>query len=49
MPPTILDYDYGISTIDVEFVRPKLAASHLIVDNDEAAFVDEGDLVRQDF
>ena len=42
MAPTIIDYDYGISTIDVEFVRPNLAASHLIVDSGEAAFVDVG-------
>jgi glyoxylase-like metal-dependent hydrolase (beta-lactamase superfamily II) len=42
MAPTIIDYAHGISTIDVEFVRPKLAASHLIVDGGEAAFVDVG-------
>lgn len=42
MTPSIIDYGYGVSTIDVEFVRPKLAASHLIVDSGEAAFVDVG-------
>jgi len=36
----ILDYDFGISAVDSGFVRPWLAAVHLIVDGDRAAVVD---------
>ena len=32
----------GIYAVDVEYMRPGLAASHIIVDSDEAAFVDTG-------
>lgn len=32
----------GIFAVDVEYMRPGLAASHIIVDSDEAAFVDTG-------
>ncbi|MEW9897657.1 MBL fold metallo-hydrolase [Chitinivorax sp. PXF-14] len=38
----ITDYPHGVSAIDVEFQRSGLAASHLIVDGDEAALVDCG-------
>lgn len=36
------DYDHGITAIDTDFVRPYLDASHLIVRNGRAAFVDTG-------
>lgn len=36
------DFDHGISAIDTDFVRPYLDASHLIVRNGRAAFVDTG-------
>lgn len=42
MKPSIFDYSNGISAIDVVYVRERLAASHLIVDSAEAAFVDVG-------
>lgn len=41
--PTILPFDHGIYAIDTEFADTRLMdASHLIVDNGEAAFVDVG-------
>lgn len=40
--PSIIDFKHGISAIDVEHVRPQLAASHLIVQDGKAAFVDVG-------
>lgn len=36
------EYRAGITAIDCDYVRPKLAASHLIVDSGRAAFVDTG-------
>ncbi len=33
---------FGITTIDVDYVRPELASSHLIVSSGRAAFVDTG-------
>lgn len=38
----ITRYDHGIFAIDADYVRPKLAAIHLIVENGRAAFVDTG-------
>src|SRR5215831_13537469 len=38
----ITDYDHGISAIDTGFFRPRFDASHLIVENGRAAFVDVG-------
>jgi len=35
-------YGHGIHVIDANYVRPKLAAIHLIVENGRAAFVDTG-------
>ena len=35
-------YADGITAIDVDYVRPRLAASHLVVDGGRAAFVDTG-------
>ena len=37
-----IDFDHGITGIDTEYVRPRLDASHLIVEGTEAAFVDTG-------
>jgi glyoxylase-like metal-dependent hydrolase (beta-lactamase superfamily II) len=36
------EFRAGITAIDVDYVRPKLAASHLVVDHGRAAFVDTG-------
>ena len=36
------EFRAGITAIDVDYVRPKLAASHLVVDEGRAAFVDTG-------
>jgi glyoxylase-like metal-dependent hydrolase (beta-lactamase superfamily II) len=38
----LTDFRAGITAIDVDYVRPGLAASHLIVDSGRAAFVDTG-------
>ena len=38
----LTDYADGITAIDVDYVRPRLAASHLVVDGGRAAFVDTG-------
>lgn len=37
-----MDFDHGISAIDTGFFRPQFDASHLIVENGRAAFVDTG-------
>jgi glyoxylase-like metal-dependent hydrolase (beta-lactamase superfamily II) len=36
------DFRAGITAIDCDYVRPRLAASHLLVDGGRAAFVDTG-------
>jgi len=38
----LTDYADGITAIDVDYVRPRLAASHLVTDRGRAAFVDTG-------
>jgi glyoxylase-like metal-dependent hydrolase (beta-lactamase superfamily II) len=38
----LTDFDAGITAIDTDYVRPRLAASHLVVDEGRAAFVDTG-------
>ena len=38
----LTDFDAGITAIDADYVRPGLAASHLVVDHGRAAFVDTG-------
>lgn len=38
----LADFAAGITAIDVDYVRPRLAASHLVVDSGRAAFVDTG-------
>jgi glyoxylase-like metal-dependent hydrolase (beta-lactamase superfamily II) len=38
----LTDFRAGITAIDTDYVRPRLAASHLVVDAGRAAFVDTG-------
>jgi glyoxylase-like metal-dependent hydrolase (beta-lactamase superfamily II) len=38
----LIPYEHGISAIDADYLRPKLAAIHLIIENGRAAFVDTG-------
>jgi glyoxylase-like metal-dependent hydrolase (beta-lactamase superfamily II) len=38
----LTDFRAGITAIDVDYVRPRLAAAHLVVDQGRAAFVDTG-------
>jgi len=38
----LTDFPAGITAIDADYVRPRLAASHLVVDGGRAAFVDTG-------
>ncbi len=38
----LTEFRAGITAIDTDYVRPKLAASHLVVDGGRAAFVDTG-------
>ncbi len=40
--PSLIDFHAGITAIDTEYVRPGLDASHLIVQEERAAFVDTG-------
>jgi glyoxylase-like metal-dependent hydrolase (beta-lactamase superfamily II) len=40
--PGLTDYENGISAIDADYLRPGLAAIHLIVENGKAALVDTG-------
>lgn len=40
--PHITNYDHGISAIDAEYYRPRLAAIHLIVEGSIVALVDTG-------
>jgi glyoxylase-like metal-dependent hydrolase (beta-lactamase superfamily II) len=42
MAGKLTDFRAGITAIDCDYVRPKLAASHLVVDGGRAAFVDTG-------
>src|SRR5690348_9955539 len=39
---TLISYPHGITAIDTDYIRPGLAASHLIVQSGRAAFVDVG-------
>jgi glyoxylase-like metal-dependent hydrolase (beta-lactamase superfamily II) len=41
-PPHTIDYPNGITAIDTDYWRPRLDASHLIVEKGRAAFVDTG-------
>lgn len=38
----LTDFAAGITAIDADYVRPRLAASHLVMDSGRAAFVDTG-------
>ena len=38
----LTEFAAGITAIDTDYVRPRLAASHLVVDDGRAAFVDTG-------
>jgi ribonuclease BN (tRNA processing enzyme) len=38
----LTEFGAGITAIDADYVRPRLAASHLVVDGGRAAFVDTG-------
>jgi glyoxylase-like metal-dependent hydrolase (beta-lactamase superfamily II) len=40
--PRVTTFDHGISAIDTEYQRPGLAASHLLIEGERAAFVDTG-------
>jgi glyoxylase-like metal-dependent hydrolase (beta-lactamase superfamily II) len=40
--PSLLEFEHGITAIDTDYVRPQLDASHLIVRDGRAAFVDTG-------
>ena len=40
--PRLTDFRAGITAIDADYVRPGLAASHLVVEAGRAAFVDTG-------
>jgi len=40
--PYSVDFDNGITAIDVEYVRPMLDASHLVLHRGRAAFIDTG-------
>lgn len=40
--PAIVSFDHGIHAIDTRYVRPGLDASHLVVENGRAAFIDTG-------
>ncbi|WP_090828657.1 MBL fold metallo-hydrolase [Nitrosovibrio tenuis] len=40
--PRVTDYGFGISAIDADYLRPGLAAIHLVVEGDKAALVDTG-------
>jgi glyoxylase-like metal-dependent hydrolase (beta-lactamase superfamily II) len=41
-PPAFEDHGHGITAIDTGYVRPLFDASHLVVENGRAAFVDVG-------
>ena len=38
----LICYEHGIYAIDADYVRPNLAAIHLVVENERAAFIDSG-------
>ncbi len=40
--PRMIDLDHGVTTIDVEYQRVGMAASHLVVDDGRAAFIETG-------
>ena len=40
--PAIIDYPHGVSAVDTGYTRPQMTASHLLVEQGRAAFVDTG-------
>ena len=40
--PSLLEFEHGIAAVDTDYVRPRLDASHIIVRDGRAAFVDTG-------
>lgn len=40
--PSLIDFEHGITAVDTEYVRPGLDASHLVVQDGRAAFIDTG-------
>jgi glyoxylase-like metal-dependent hydrolase (beta-lactamase superfamily II) len=42
--PSVTDYENGVSAIDADYLRPGLAAIHLIRENGQVALVDTGTL-----
>ena len=38
----VIDYPHGISAVDSEYLRPRLDAIHLVIDNGRCAIVDTG-------
>lgn len=40
--PIVVEFPDGISAVDTDHLRPGMAASHLLIDNGRAAFVDTG-------
>lgn len=40
--PALLEFEHGIAAVDTDYVRPRLDASHLLVRDGRAAFVDTG-------
>lgn len=38
----MISHEFGIATLDTQFLRPRLAASHLIVQDNRAALIDVG-------
>lgn len=44
----IQSHDYGIHTIDLEFLRPGFVSSHVVADHNELALVDVGSAINAD-
>lgn len=42
MSATLISYEHGIHALDAEYVRPRLAASYLMVQNGHAAIIETG-------
>lgn len=40
--PAIIDYPHRISAVDTGYIRPQMTASHLLIEQGRAAFVDTG-------
>ena len=42
MLKNLIDYEHGIHAVDANYIRPRVAAVHLVVENDQVAVVDTG-------